>query len=136
MFSINTYTISGNLTKDPELRATTSGTPVCNGSICYNSRRKGQSGDWEDAPNFFDFVSFGKAAEVLARKQKGDKIVLNGELTQRSWESKEGERRSKVELLVREFVDASRQNATQKQAQEQPHEQPHEQELFDEDIPF
>ena len=132
MFSINTYTISGNLTKDPELRATTSGTSVCNGSICYNSRRKGQSGDWEDVPNFFDFVSFGKAAEVLARKHRGDKIVLNGELTQRSWESKEGERRSKVELLVREFVDASRQSSAQKPAQEQPQEQ----EVFDEDIPF
>lgn len=132
MFSINTYVISGNLTKDPELRATTSGTPVCNGSICYNSRRKGQSGDWEDAPNFFDFVAFGKAAEVLARKKKGDKIVLNGELSQRSWESKDGERRSKVELLVREFVDASRQSATQKPA----HEQSQEQDVFDEDIPF
>lgn len=129
MFSINTYTVSGNLTKDPELRATTSGTSVCNGSICYNSRRKGQSGDWEDAPNFFDFVAFGKAAEVLARKQKGDRIVLNGELTQRSWETKEGERRSKVELLVREFVDASRQGAAQKPAQDAP-------EVFDEDIPF
>lgn len=132
MFSINTYVISGNLTKDPELRATTSGTPVCNGSICYNSRRKGQSGDWEDAPNFFDFVAFGKAAEVLARKKKGDRIVLNGELTQRSWESKEGERRSKVELLVREFVDASRQNATRNPAQEQYQER----DVFDEDIPF
>lgn len=129
MFSINTYVISGNLTRDPELRATTSGTPVCNGSICYNSRRKGQSGDWEDVPNFFDFVSFGKAAEVLARKQKGDKIVLNGELTQRSWESKDGERRSKVELLVREFVDASRHEAAQKPSQDA-------QEVFDEDIPF
>lgn len=129
MFSINTYVISGNLTKDPELRATTSGTPVCNGSICYNSRRKGQSGDWEDVPNFFDFVAFGKAAEVLARKQKGDRIVLNGELTQRSWESKEGERRSKVELLVREFVDASRQNAPQKPDKDDSDE-------FEDDIPF
>lgn len=132
MFSINTYTVSGNLTKDPELRATTSGTPVCNGSICYNSRRKGQSGDWEDVPNFFDFVAFGKAAEVLARKQKGGRIVLNGELTQRSWESKEGERRSKVELLVREFVDASRQGGTKRPAQEQPNEQ----DMYEEDIPF
>lgn len=129
MFSINTYTVSGNLTKDPELRATTSGTPVCNGSICYNSRRKSQSGDWEDVPNFFDFVAFGKAAEVLARKQKGDKIVLNGELTQRSWENKDGERRTKVELLVKEFVDTSRQSAQQRQSQDQ-------QEMFDEDIPF
>lgn len=128
MFSINTYTVSGNLTKDPELRATTSGTQVCNGSICYNSRRKGQSGDWKDVPNFFDFVAFGKAAEVLARKQKGDKIVLNGELTQRSWENKDGERHTKVELLVKEFVDTSRQSAPQRQPQEQ--------EVFDEDIPF
>lgn len=129
MFSINTYTVSGNLTNDPELRATTSGTPVCNGSICYSSRRKRQSGEWEDVPNFFDFVAFGKAAEVLARKSKGDRIVLNGELTQRSWESKEGERRTKVELLVREFVDASRRSVTQKPAQDSG-------EMFDEDIPF
>lgn len=131
MFSINTYVISGNLTKDPELRATTSGTPVCNGSICYNSRRKGQSGDWEDVPNFFDFVAFGKAAEILARKQKGDKIVLNGELTQRNWETKEGERRYKVELLVHEFMDASRQGS-KRPAQEQPQEQ----DVYEEDIPF
>lgn len=132
MFSINTYVVSGNLTKDPELRATTSGTPVCNGSICYNSRRKSQSGEWEDVPNFFDFVAFGKAAEVLARKQKGDRIVLNGELTQRSWESKEGERRSKVELLVREFVDASRWSAPQKPAQDASDEF----DEFEEDVPF
>lgn len=130
MFSINTYTVSGNLTKAPELRATTSGTPVCNGSICYNSRRKSRGGDWEDVPNFFDFVAFGKAAEVLAREQRGDKIVLNGELTQRSWENKDGERRTKVELLVREFVDTSRQSATQKPAQDSSDE------MFDEDIPF
>lgn len=130
MFSINTYVISGNLTKGPELRATTSGTPVCNGSICYNSRRKGQDGNWEDVPNFFDFVAFGKAAEVLARKQKGEKVVLNGELTQRSWENKDGERCTKVELLVKEFVDASRQSATQKPAQDSSDE------MFDEDIPF
>ena len=129
MFSINTYVVSGNITKDPELRATTSGTPVCNGSICYNSRRKGQSGDWEDVPNFFDFVAFGKAAEVLARKQKGEKIVLNGELAQRSWEDKEGNRRSKVELFVHEFVDASRQSAPQKPAQDASDE-------FEEDVPF
>lgn len=129
MFSINTYTVSGNLTKAPELRATTSGTPVCNGSICYNSRRKSQSGDWEDVPNFFDFVAFGKAAEVLARKQKGDRIVINGELTQRSWENKDGERRTKVELLVKEFVDTSRQSAQQGPSHDQ-------RDAFDEDIPF
>ena len=65
--SINRVNISGNLTRDPELRQTTSGTAILRFGVAVNDRRRNQSGEWEDVPNFVDCVVFGNRAEPLSR---------------------------------------------------------------------
>lgn len=104
--SINRVVISGNLTRDPELRATGSGMAVLQMGVAVNDRRKNpSSGEWEDVPNFFDLVMFGNRAESLSRfLSKGTKVTVEGKLRWRSWEdSNTGDKRSKVEIIVDEI---------------------------------
>ena len=63
--SINQVSITGNLTRDPELRATQGGTPVLSFGIAVNDRRKNAAGQWEDVPNFFECVTFGNRPEAF-----------------------------------------------------------------------
>lgn len=98
---VNTVAVSGNLTRDPELRALPSGASVCAMGIAVNGRRK--VGDqWEDDPNFFDIVVFGKQGENCAQYlRKGNKIMVAGRLNWSSWEDKNGGgKRSKVEIVA------------------------------------
>jgi single-strand DNA-binding protein len=99
--SINKVILIGNLTRDPELRALPSGTPVLAFSIAVNDRRKNSaSGEWEDVPNYFECNMFGPRAESLARYlSKGSKVGIDGKLRWSSWE-KDGQKRSKVDILV------------------------------------
>lgn len=99
--SINRVNISGNLTRDPELRSTTSGTQVLTFGVAVNDRRRNpQTGDWEDVPNFVDCVVFGARAEALSRfLSKGSKVAIEGKLRYSSWE-RDGQRRSKLEVVV------------------------------------
>ena len=103
--SINRVVISGNLTRDPELRSTAGGTAVLNLGVAVNDRRKNaQTGEWEDYPNFIDCVMFGSRAEAISRYlTKGTKVAIEGKLRYRSWESQQGEKRSKVEVAVDEI---------------------------------
>lgn len=107
--SINRVNISGNLTRDPELRATASGTQVLGFGIAVNDRRKNpQSGEWEDYPNFVDCTMFGTRAEAISRYlSKGTKVAIEGKLRYSSWES-DGQRRSKLEVIVDEIEFMSR----------------------------
>ena len=100
--SINKVMITGNLTRDPELRQTPAGTQVLNFGVAVNDRRKNQqTGKWEDYPNFVDCVVFGNRAEPLPRfLGKGSKVAVEGKLRYSSWEDKEGKRRSKLEVVV------------------------------------
>ena len=102
--AINTCTISGNLTRDPELRATASGTAVLGFSVAVNDRRKNaQTGEWEDYPNFVDCAMFGTRAEKLQPfLTKGTKVAAEGKLRYSSWE-REGQRKSKLEVIVDEL---------------------------------
>ena len=108
--SINRVVITGNLTRDPELRATGSGMAVLQLGIAVNDRRKNQqTGEWEDVPNFFDVVVFGSRGESLSRfLSKGSKVAIEGKLRWRSWETPEGDKRSKVEIIADdiEFMSA------------------------------
>ena len=112
--SINRVCISGNLTRDAELRATASGMPVLSLSVAVNDRRKNpQTGDWEDYPNFVDCTMFGTRAEKLAQYlTKGTKVAVEGKLHYSSWE-KDGQRRSKLDVTVDEIEFMSRQGAEQ-----------------------
>jgi len=108
--SINRVCITGNLTRDPELRTTAGGMPILKMGIAVNDRRKNaQSGEWEDAPNFFDVVLFGQRGESLSRfLSKGSKIAVEGKLRWSQWETPDGDKRSKVEIVADdiEFMSA------------------------------
>lgn len=112
--SINSVTISGNLTRDPELRMTTNGTHVMNFGVAVNDRRRNpQTQEWEDVANFIDCVVFGARAESLSRFLfKGTKVVINGKLRYSSWET-DGQRRSRIEVIVDDLDFMSRRDQGQ-----------------------
>ena len=102
--SINRVIISGNLTRDPELRSTAGGMPVLGFGVAVNDRRKNQqTGEWEDYPNFIDCTMFRARAEALSRYlNKGTKVSIEGKLRWSQWE-REGQKRSKIEVIVDEL---------------------------------
>ena len=102
--SINRVNITGNLTRDPELRATQSGTQVLHLGVAVNDRRRNpQTGNWEDYPNFIDCVMFGTRAEAIQRYlSKGTKVAIEGRLRYSSWE-RDGQKRSKIEVVIDEI---------------------------------
>ena len=140
--SINRVMISGNLTRDPELRQTQGGTIILSFGVAVNDRRRNQqTGEWEDYPNFIDCVMFGTRAEALNRiLSKGMKVAIEGKLRYSSWE-REGQRRSKIEVIVDEIeFMTSRDNAPRPAAQPMqsaPMAAPVvDASVYDEDIPF
>ena len=95
--NINTVIVTGNLTKDPELRSTANGSNVLQFSVAVNDRMK-VNGEWQDRANYIDCTMFGTRAESLAKfLHKGSKVAIHGKLHWSSWE-KNGEKRSKVEI--------------------------------------
>lgn len=113
--SINRVNITGNLTRDPELRATAGGTQMLAFGVAVNDRRRNQqTGEWEDFPNFVDCIVFGSRAEAVSRfLSKGSKVAIEGKLRFSSWETKEGQRRSKLEVVVDEVEFMSRPQGQQ-----------------------
>lgn len=151
--SINKAVVSGNLTRDPELRNTAAGTPVLRFGVAVNDRVKNQqTQQWEDRPNFIDCVMFGKRAESVSRfVSKGAKVAIEGRLHWSQWQAQDGSKRSKVEVVVDE-IELMQQRQQQPQAQtqqtyqqapqqpQQGYQQPAMMEVapsvYDEDIPF
>jgi len=138
--SINKVLISGNLTRDPELRSTASGMPVLGLGVAVNDRRKNQStGEWEDYPNFIDCTMFGTRAESVSRfLSKGAKVAIEGKLRWSQWE-REGQKRSKIEVIVDEIEFLSARDGGSAAAL--PHREVEipaapEVTVYDEDIPF
>lgn len=101
---INSVTLGGNLTSDSTLRTTAGGMGILSFGIAVNERKKDpQTGEWVDVPSFFDCTLFGSRAEKLAGYlMRGTKVVVSGFLRQSSWE-KDGQRRSKVEVIVNDL---------------------------------
>lgn len=132
--SINRCLISGNLTRDPELRATSGGTPVMSFGMAVNERHKNQqTGEWEDRPNYVECTMFGTRAEAVSRYlSKGSKVAIEGRLRWSQWE-KDGQKRSKLEVVVEEIEFMSRQDGQQPAQQQDTGYAP---ELADSDIPF
>jgi single-strand DNA-binding protein len=100
--NINVCCITGNLTKDPELRSTPSGTSVCKLRVAVNSRRKdGASGEWVDKPNYFDVTVWGAQGENCANYlSKGRPVAVEGRLDWREWEAQDGSKRQAVEIIA------------------------------------
>jgi single-strand DNA-binding protein len=98
--NINRVTVTGNLTRDPELRSTGSGTPVCGLRIAVNTRRKDGSGNWIDKPNYFDVTVWGAQGENCSQYlSKGRPVAIDGRLEWREWE-KDGQKRQAVEIVA------------------------------------
>lgn len=134
--SINRSVISGNLTRDSELRTTQSGTAVLSFSVAVNDRRKSPaSGEWEDYPNYIDCAMFGSRGEKLhPYLLKGTKVCVEGKLRWSSWEQ-DGQRRSKVEVIAEELEFMSRNSSEGAPAPAIP-AQSAQASYYDEDIPF
>ena len=100
--SINRVTITGNLTREPELKAIQGGTQILRVGVAVNDRAKSADGKWVDRPNFIDCIVFGKRAQALStRLHKGMKVAIEGKLRWSSWKDKDtGKTRSKVEVTV------------------------------------
>jgi single-strand DNA-binding protein len=101
--NVNVVVITGNLTRDPELRSTGGGTSVCELRVAVNSRRKdGQTGEWGDKPNYFDVTVFGAQGENCANYlSKGRPVAVEGRLDWREWEAKDGSgKRQKVSIIA------------------------------------
>ena len=114
--SINRVNISGNLTRDPEMRATQAGTQILTFGVAVNDRRRNpQTGEWEDYPNYIDCVVFGNRAEPLSRfLSKGTKVAVEGKLRWSQWE-RDGQKRSKIEVIVDEIEFLSPRQSQQNQ---------------------
>jgi single-strand DNA-binding protein len=105
--SLNQVTLMGNLTRDPELRATPNGQNVTNFSLALNRSYKDSSGDWQEATDYVDIVCWGPLAERVSQYlSKGRRCLVQGRLQSRSWEQ-DGNKRSKVEVLANDvtFLD-------------------------------
>lgn len=105
---LNKAILVGRLTKDPELRYTQSGTPVCSFSIA-NNRTYVAAGEKKEQVSYFNCVAWAKTGEVIAEYcKKGKRIGIEGRLQQRSWDDQEGKKRQTVEIVVDnfQFLDA------------------------------
>jgi single-strand DNA-binding protein len=100
--NINRVIITGNLTRDPELRSlSSSGNSVCSLRIACNGRRRNSAGEWEDQPNYFDVTVWGAQGENCARYlSKGRPIAVDGRLQWREWTDKEGQKRQSVDIIA------------------------------------
>src|SRR6201995_3281070 len=114
MANINRVTITGNLTRDPELKALPSGTAVCALSVAVNGRRKnGQTGQWEEEPNYFDVTVWGAQGENCARYlSKGRPVAIDGRLEWREWENEQGKRQA-IDIIADtvQFLSSPRDDA-------------------------
>ena len=117
--SVNSVSLTGNLTRDPELKATQGGLAILSFGIAVNERVKQGDGSWGDRANFFDVTVFGARGEGLAKfLTKGMKVAVHGRLHYSSWE-KDGQRHSRVSVIADE-VDVMQRRQDGGQAQYQP----------------
>ncbi len=128
MVSFNKVILMGNLTRDPEIRYNPNGTAVANFSVAVNRRYK-QGDEFKDEVSYFDVVVFGKQAENCSQYlNKGAGVLVDGRLQQRRWETDDGQKRSKVEVVAQsvQFMPKKGQAGA-----------PGEEDIIDEgDIPF
>lgn len=113
--AINKATITGNITRDPELRQTQGGTSVLTIGVAVNDRRKNQqTGEWEDYPNYIDCTIFGnRATGVAPHLQKGMKVAIEGKLNQSRWQAEDGTNRSKIGIIVDDIEFMAKRDGSQ-----------------------
>jgi single-strand DNA-binding protein len=111
--NINRVVLTGNLTRDPEVRTTPGGLAVCKLGLAVNGRRKNNAGVWEEKANFFNVTVFGKQGENCAQYlKKGRPVAIDGRLEWSSWEQ-DGQKRSSVDIIADnvQFLSGGRDDA-------------------------
>jgi single-strand DNA-binding protein len=125
MASFNQVTLMGNLTRSPELRYTPNGTPVATIGLAVNRKYK-QGDQLKEEVGFFDIVAFGRMAETVAQYvDKGDCMLFNGRLQQRRWETDDGQKRSKVEIVAQSMTFIKTKQRPDSQGAAHPEEESH-----------
>jgi len=111
-FTLNSVTLSGTLTRDPDVRTTPGGTEVCKLRIAVNGRKKNNStGEWEDVPNFFNVTLFGGLGAWLGNNiKKGQDIAVLGELRWHEWTTDDGGKREAVEVIANSIMPRGKSN--------------------------
>lgn len=131
MKNINKVFITGNLTREPELRRTQAGLPVLTIGMAVNDSRKNENGEWEDYANFVNCVMLGERAEKVAGfLYKGMKVSIEGKLHYSSWQ-KDGKNHSKIEVIIDQIEFMARKGEAQGQGG-----QDYDGGVYDDDIPF
>jgi single-strand DNA-binding protein len=106
---LNRVTLVGRLTRDPELRHTAGGDPICSIRLAVSSRARDESGNWGDRSNYFDVTVFGRQAETASTYlAKGRRIGVDGRLSWREWQAQDGSKRQGVEVIANDlfFLDS------------------------------
>lgn len=106
---LNRVTLVGRLTRDPELRHTSGGDPICSIRLAVSSRARDESGNWGDKSNFFDVTVFGRQAQTAADYlAKGRRIGVDGRLSWREWQAQDGSKRQSIEVIANDvfFLDS------------------------------
>jgi single-strand DNA-binding protein len=94
-------TVIGNLTAEPEIKTTKTGSSVLKVGVAVNRRWKNKQDEWDEEVSFFDVNAWGELADnVAASLAKGSRVIVSGRLEQQSWENKEGQKQSKVVLVA------------------------------------
>lgn len=125
---INSLTIIGRLTGDPEYKTTGSGTSVCNFSIA-NSEKWTSDGEKQERTSFFNCIAWGKIGEIISQYcKKGNRIAIQGRIQQQTWDGEDGKKRSTVKIVVQNFQFLTQKNSDSAQVESQP--------VSDDDIPF
>ena len=115
MPSINKVIISGNLVRDPDTRILENGTHMAKMSIANNQRYRDRSGEWQEKTCYVDIVAWRKTAELVSEFcRKGSPVLVEGELIFNSWEDRDGNRRSRLEINARriQFLERRGQNSS------------------------
>jgi single-strand DNA-binding protein len=98
--NINRVVLTGNLTRDPEVRATGGGLAICKLGIAVNTRRKNSEGQWEEKPNYFRVTVFGRQAESCGQYlKKGRPVAIDGRLEWSQWET-DGQKRESIDIIA------------------------------------
>jgi len=106
---LNRVTLVGRLTRDPELRHTAGGDPICSIRLAVSSRARDETGNWGDRSNYFDVTVFGRQAETASTYlAKGRRIGVDGRLSWREWQAQDGTKRQSVEVIANDvfFLDS------------------------------
>lgn len=107
--SLNYVVVMGRAVREPELKYSPKGNPICNFSIAVNRRYQDkETQEWKDEPSFFNLVALGRWAEMCSeRLKKGSAVIVEGRLRSRSWTNQNGIKQSRVEIIINriQFLD-------------------------------